>query len=124
MRLCPNWSLALASSVPVLGLERFCPRKGCPWPWPRIFLCPWLWPRALCPRLHLCTSLLVINICLPTYGKIKTNCFQKMNDYDETEAFSEFRSGFLCSIIEVSLINNFRQWSNLAKMIGILKRTK
>ena len=36
MRLCP-WSLALASSVPVLGLERFCPRKGCPWPWPRIF---------------------------------------------------------------------------------------
>ena len=36
MRLCP-WSLALASSNPVLGLERFCPRKGCPWPWPRIF---------------------------------------------------------------------------------------
>ena len=36
MRLCP-WSLALASSVPVLGLERFCPRKGCPWPWPRNF---------------------------------------------------------------------------------------
>ena len=30
-------SLALASSIPVLGLERFCPRKGCPWPWPRIF---------------------------------------------------------------------------------------
>ena len=36
LRLCP-WSLALASSIPVLGLERFCPRKGCPWPWPRIF---------------------------------------------------------------------------------------
>ena len=36
MRLCP-WSLALASSIPVLGLERFCPRKGCLWPWPRIF---------------------------------------------------------------------------------------
>ena len=36
MRLCP-WSLALASSIPVLGLERVCPRKGCPWPWP--------WPR-------------------------------------------------------------------------------
>ena len=34
MRLCPR-SLALASSIPVLGLERFCPRKGCPWP--RIF---------------------------------------------------------------------------------------
>ena len=31
LRLCP-WSLALASSIPVLGLERFCPRKGCPWP--------------------------------------------------------------------------------------------
>ena len=36
MRLCP-WSLALTSSIPVLGLERVCPRKGCPWPWPRIF---------------------------------------------------------------------------------------
>ena len=34
------------------GLESVCPRKGCPWPWPRIFLCPWPW--ALCPRLHLC----------------------------------------------------------------------
>ena len=43
MRLCP-WSLALASSISVLGLESVCPRKGCPWPW----------PRALCPRLHLC----------------------------------------------------------------------
>ena len=52
---CP-WSLALASSIPVLGLKMFCPRKGCPWPWPRTFLCPWPWPRprALCPRLHLC----------------------------------------------------------------------
>ena len=29
------WSLA--SSIPVLGLEIVCPRKGCPWPWPRIF---------------------------------------------------------------------------------------
>ena len=34
--LCP-WSLALASSIPVLGLESVCPRKGFPWPWP--------WPR-------------------------------------------------------------------------------
>ena len=32
--LCP-WSLA--SSIPVLGLESVCPRKGCPWPWPRMF---------------------------------------------------------------------------------------
>ena len=34
LRLCP-WSLA--SSIPVLGLESVCPRKGCPLPWPRIF---------------------------------------------------------------------------------------
>ena len=27
--------MSLASSIPVLGLERVCPRKGCPWP--RIF---------------------------------------------------------------------------------------
>ena len=43
--------VSLASSIPVLGLESVCPRKGCPWPRHRIFLCPW--PRALCPRLHL-----------------------------------------------------------------------
>ena len=36
LRLCP-WSLALVSSISVLGLERVCPRKGCPWHWPRIF---------------------------------------------------------------------------------------
>ena len=30
--------------IPVLGFKRVCPRKGC----------PWTWPRALCPRLHLC----------------------------------------------------------------------
>ena len=58
MRLCP-WSLAFASSIPVLGLERVCPWKGCPWPWPRIFLCPWPWPRALCPRLHLWYSIYI-----------------------------------------------------------------
>ena len=34
LHLCP-WSFALASSIPVLGLESVCPRKGCPWPWPR-----------------------------------------------------------------------------------------
>ena len=34
LRLCP-WSLA--SNVPVLDLESVCPRKSCPWPWPRIF---------------------------------------------------------------------------------------
>ena len=45
--LCP-WSLALASSIPVLGLESVCPSLALalasrvsvlpwPWPWPRIF---------------------------------------------------------------------------------------
>ena len=34
--MCP-WFLA--SSIPVFGLESVCPRKGCPWPWPRIFFC-------------------------------------------------------------------------------------
>ena len=29
--------VSLASSIPVLGLESVCPRKGCPWPWPWIF---------------------------------------------------------------------------------------
>ena len=42
----------------VLGLEKVCPRKGCPWPW--IFLCPW--PRALCPRLHLCSKSLLSRV--------------------------------------------------------------
>ena len=37
-------SLALASSIPVFGLERVCP-------WPRIFLSSL--PQALCPWLHL-----------------------------------------------------------------------
>ena len=50
LRLCP-WSLALALSILVLGLESVCPRKGCSWPWPRIFFC--VGPRTLRPRLHL-----------------------------------------------------------------------
>ena len=38
MWLCPrSLALALASSIPVLGLERVCSRKGFPSPWPRIF---------------------------------------------------------------------------------------
>ena len=78
MHLCP-WSLALASSVPVLGFERFCPRKGCPWPWP--------WPRIFFVSLALALAsslvsstpplLLRFLICvLPT-----KNCctFQKEN---------------------------------------------
>ena len=54
-KLCPRF-LALASTIPVLGLERVCPRKV--GPWPRIFLSPWPWLRTLCPRLHLCLSIL------------------------------------------------------------------
>ena len=46
--LCP-WSLALASSIHVLGLESVCPRKGCPWPWP--------WPRIFFVSLALASSL-------------------------------------------------------------------
>ena len=33
-KLCPWY---LASTIPVLGVERVCPRKVGPWPWPRIF---------------------------------------------------------------------------------------
>ena len=32
--LCPR---SLASTIPVLVLEKVCPRKVGPWPWPRIF---------------------------------------------------------------------------------------
>ena len=37
-RLFP-WSLVLSSSIHVLGLERVCPQKACPWPWLRMFFC-------------------------------------------------------------------------------------
>ena len=61
------WPLRFAWSIPVLGLERFCPRKGCAWPW--IFLCPW--PRALCSRLHLCYSLQVLRAQKITVAKLQ-----------------------------------------------------
>ena len=47
LRVVP-WSLALASSILVIGLERVCPRKVGPW------------PRALCPRLHFCLLILLL----------------------------------------------------------------
>ena len=56
--LCP-WFSALASIIPVLGLEKVCPPKVGPWSWPRVFLCPW--PRALCPRLCLWLPMRVPN---------------------------------------------------------------
>ena len=37
MLLLAPESVALASNIPVLGLEIVCPRKGCPWP--RISFC-------------------------------------------------------------------------------------
>ena len=82
LRLCPR-SLALASSIPVLGLESVCPRKGCPWPWPwpRFFLCPWPWPRALCPRLHLwlheiLTLELLVELWIRVVFQKLVNCIQ------------------------------------------------
>ena len=57
LRLCP-WSLA--SSIPVFGLKSVSPRKGCPWPWPRIFLCP----LALASSLVSSTPPLLIPGCL------------------------------------------------------------
>ena len=47
LRLCP-WSLALASSIPVLGLDL---GRAVLYLGPGFFLCPWPW--ALCLRLHL-----------------------------------------------------------------------
>ena len=49
-------SLALASTISVIGIERVCPRKVGPWTWPRIFLNPCPWPRTLFPRLHLSSN--------------------------------------------------------------------
>ena len=57
--LAPECSLEYSC----LGIERICPRKGCPWPWLRIFL--WPWPRTLCPQLHLCFA-----VCTTRTGSI------------------------------------------------------
>ena len=75
------WSLVLASSIPVLGLESVCPRKGCPWPWPRIFLCPWPWPQALCPRLHLCKleHYEIRGLTLDLFASFLTNRYQYLS---------------------------------------------
>ena len=68
--MCP-WSLALASSIPVLGLERFCPRKGCPWPWPRIFF--------VSLALALASSLVSSTPPLfSTFTALKINCKKKL----------------------------------------------
>ena len=62
LRLCP-WSLAL--SIPVLGLESVCPRKGCPWPWP--------WPRFFFVSLALASSLVFSTPPLLQTAKIAYN---------------------------------------------------
>ena len=48
--------VSLASSIPVLGLERVCPLEGLSsegLSLASVFFCRWLWPRALSSRLHL-----------------------------------------------------------------------
>ena len=75
MRLCP-WSLALASSIPVLGLERFCPRKGCPWPWP--------WPRIFFVSLALALASSLVSSTPPLVANNIQLCItsqsRKMNN--------------------------------------------
>ena len=93
------WSLA--SSIPVLGLESVCPRKGCPWPWPRIFLCPWPWPQALCPRLHLCL-----------YSN--RHCISLLRQVDKSVTVIKRMGKFdWCAVIE-------KQWCNLWKRQNVL----
>ena len=76
LRLCP-WSLALASSIPVLGLESVCPRKGCPWPWPRIFFVSLALASSLVSSTPPLLNNLKIRISYPCFyaTKIDTNCF-------------------------------------------------
>ena len=50
----------------VLGLQRVCPRKSCPWPW----------PRTLCPRLHLWNKDFTSNYCC-TVNKKRSRSFWK-----------------------------------------------
>ena len=70
--LCP-WSLALASSIPVLGLESVCPRKGCPWPWPRVFFVSLALAPSLVsstPPLHRKTNAFIFSTTLPSFRPI------------------------------------------------------
>ena len=59
--LCP-WSLALASSILVLGLESVCPRKGCPWPWP--------WPRIFFVSLALALASSLVSSTPPLVARL------------------------------------------------------
>ena len=87
LRLCP-WSLA--SSIPVLGLESVCPRKGCPWPWPRIFFV----------SLALASSL--VSLTPPLLIRLYTFCFyvrfKKRFSFSLVEAIhSYFLTCFMCN---------------------------
>ena len=79
LRLCP-WSLALASSIPVLGLESVCPRKGCPWPWP--------WPRIFFVSLALALASSLVSSTPPLVLRIgfKLHCYiQELDRYKKSK---------------------------------------
>ena len=66
MRLCP-WSLALASSIPVLGLESGCPLTGHNW------VAPLLIDRTPFQRLLILALLLISGNVHPNQGPICNN---------------------------------------------------
>ena len=71
LRLC-SWSLALASSIPVLGLEVVCPWMVYPWPWPRIFFVSLASSLPPVPSTRpLCSWCLVFNFSLFTQETAK-----------------------------------------------------
>ena len=98
LRLC-LWSLALASSIPVLGLERVCPRKECPWP--RVFVFPWP-SRALCPRLHLCWLLLQARLPVPNKS-VNDKC---VNCNMRVVPLTNYRTECKCKTCMIAFINH------------------
>ena len=112
MRLCP-WSLALASSVPVLGLERFCPRKGCPWPWP--------WPRIffVSLALALASSLVSSTPPLAVTAGVKQRFLPKFEDLDLLLASAfhpQFKLHWIKWLCDVGIVE---QIENLQKRIKV-----
>ena len=80
MQLCP-WSLA--SSIPVFGLERFCPRKGCPWP--RIFFAS----LALALASSLVSSTPPLSASSYKMGKLVKCCLVMRKKFPEVKAVVE-----------------------------------
>ena len=101
MRLCP-WSLVLASSVPVLGLERFCPRKGCPWPWP--------WPRIFFVSLALALASSLVSSTPPLVNGITSELHYNYKTLKQVEKFK-----YLCFTVT---LNDRRQHEELDTRIG------